>query len=156
MKIDDIDIQIIKNMQEDARISLRELGKKLNIPHTTVFTRVNKLVKNGVIKKFSAVLHPHELGFRIGYVVIDAPPSESKDIAESISKLAEARHIFRTFDGKIIVKAVVQNGTHQGLEQFLKKLNGHPMKVYPIDEVVKFDHTMHNDSLEEIKTKKSQ
>jgi len=155
MKIDSTDIQILKHLQDDARISLRELGKKLSIPHTTVFTRVNKLVKNGIIKKFSAVLHPHELGFRIGYVIIDAPPSESKSIAESIAKLNEAQHIFRTFDGKIIVKAVVQNGTHHGLERFLGKIGGHSqMRVYPIDEVIKFDHSIHQDTLEEIKTKK--
>lgn len=140
MKVDDIDLEIIDNLQEDGRMSFRALGKKLGVPHTTVFTRVQRLKRKGVIKRFSAILHPHDVG-QIGIIVIDAPPSESKEIAERISLFPETKHVFRTFDGKIIIKAVVSHHPEQkGLESFLTKLNGYPMTVYPVHDIIKYDH----------------
>jgi len=41
MKIDELDVEIIKYLQEDARMSFRQIGKNLGVPHTTVFTRLN-------------------------------------------------------------------------------------------------------------------
>jgi len=145
MKLDDLDLTILDHLQQDGRVSLRKLSQKLSIPHTTVFTRVERLKKQGVIKQFSAIVHPHETGGQLGVIIVEAPPSESKKVAEQISQLEEAKKVFRTFDGKIIVKAVVpQQEGHKGLEDFLTKLNGHRMQVYPIHEVIKFDHKIHD------------
>ncbi|HEX55223.1 MAG: hypothetical protein DRO94_04195 [Candidatus Altiarchaeales archaeon] len=146
MKIDNLDLNILKHLQNDARLSFRELGRKLNIPHTTVFTRAERLLRRGIIKRFSAILHPHDLGLQIGYIFIDAPPSQSKEIARRIAEFEEARHVFRTFDGKIIAKIVTARGYH-GLEEFLTKLNLDNVKTYPIHEVVKFDHSIPESSL---------
>ena len=155
MKIDELDLEIIKYLQEDARMSFREIGKKLGVPHTTIFTRAERLLDRGIIKKFSAILHPHELGLQIGYVIIDAPPSESKNIAKEIAKYEEARKIYRTFDGKILVNVIVPDHKyHQGMEEFLAKLNGYPMKAYPIYDIVKYENTLHAEILKELVVKK--
>jgi Lrp/AsnC family transcriptional regulator for asnA, asnC and gidA len=151
MKIDELDLEIIKFLQDDARMSFREIGKNLGVPHTTIFTRAERLLDKGIIKKFSAILHPHELGLHMGYVIIDAPPAESKDMAKKISGLDEARKIYRTFDGKILVNVIVpEQKYHQGMEEFLAKLNGCPMKAYPIYDIIKYEHTLHADALKEL------
>lgn len=148
MKIDNLDLEILKHLQEDARLSFRKLGKKLGVPHTTVFTRAERLVKRGVISRFAAILHPHELGLQIGFIVIDASPSESKKIAQRLAGFNEARKVFRTFDGKVIAKIVVPNHrTHEGFEEFLTRLNGFSFTAYPVHEVVKFDNSVHSDLL---------
>ncbi len=139
MKIDNLDLEIIKHLQNDARLSFRELGRKLEIPHTTIFTRAERLVKRGVIKKFSAILHPHDLGLKISMLLIHSNPTESKKIAQEISQHPEVRKVFRTIDGKIIAKAVVPDHGHGGLEEFLAKLEGYNFDVYPVHEVTKFD-----------------
>jgi len=147
-KIDELDLTILEHLQQDGRMSLRKLSKKLDIPHTTVFTRVERLKKKGIIKKFSAIIHPHEVGGQIGLIIVDAPPSESKKIAEDIAKHEEAKKVFRTFDGKIIIKAIVpKEEGHSGLEKFLAKLNGHNMNVYPIHDVLKYDHSIHREAI---------
>jgi len=157
VKIDELDIDIIKHLQQDARVSLRELGKRLNTPHTTVFTRVERLVLLGVIKKFSAILHPPELGLQIGIILVDAHPSHSKGIAGRLSEFEEVRNVFRTFDGKIIAEVVVSGG-HEGFEDFLTKASTSYtydicIRSYPIYEVVKFDNTISESGLEAIKKK---
>ncbi len=151
MKIDELDLEIIKYLQDDARMSFRKMGKMLGVPHTTIFTRAERLLSRGVIKKFSAVLHPHELGLQIGYVIIDAPPSESKEIARKVAELDEARKVYRTFDGKILINVIVpERKYHQGMEEFLAKLNGCQMKAYPIIDIVKYENTLHPEILKEL------
>lgn len=148
MKIDNLDLEIIKHLQEDARLSFRKLGKKLGIPHTTVFTRAERLVERGIINRFSAIIHPHEIGLQMGFIIIDALPSKSKNIAEKLASFNEARMVFRTFDGKIIAKVVVPNHrTHAGFEEFLAKLDGFPFTALPVHEVVKFESLVHSDLL---------
>ena len=144
MKIDNLDLKILKHLQEDARLSFRKLGKKLGVPHTTVFTRAERLVKRGVINRFAAILHPHELGLQMGFIIIDAPPSASKQIAQKLAGFNEARKVFRTFDGKVIAKIVVPNeGTHEGFEDFLTRLNEPSLTVYSVHDVAKFDNAIH-------------
>jgi DNA-binding Lrp family transcriptional regulator len=155
MKIDELDLEIIKYLQEDARMSFRQMGKNLGVPHTTIFTRAERLMKKGIIKKFAAILHPHEIGLQMGYVIVDAPPSESKEIAKKISKLDEARKIYRTFDGKILVNFVVpEKKQNQGIEEFLAKLESYQMKTYPIYDIIKYESTLHPESLKELLGKK--
>ncbi|HDH41245.1 MAG TPA: AsnC family transcriptional regulator [Candidatus Altiarchaeales archaeon] len=149
MKIDNLDLEIIKHLQQDARLSFRKLGRKLGVPHTTVFTRAERLLDRGVIKNFSAILHPHDLGLQIGFIFVDAPPSQSKEIAAKLSSFDEVRKVFRTFDGKIIAKVVVPRG-HHGFEEFLTKLDSFPINAYPVHEVVKFDHSIPESGLKSL------
>jgi DNA-binding Lrp family transcriptional regulator len=149
MKIDELDLNIIKHLQEDARLSFRELGQKLNIPHTTVFTRAERLVDKGVIKNFSAILHPQDLGLQIGYIIIEAPPAQSKDIANHIAHFEESRKVYRTFDGKIIAEVLVSD-EHKGLEEFLAKLNVPTVKVYAVHDIIKFDHKIPDSALNKL------
>ncbi len=150
MKIDNLDLEIIKHLQDDARLSFRELGRKLNIPHTTVFTRAERLVKRGVIKNFSAILHPQDLGLQLGFVFVNSPPSKSKDVASSLSDFDEVRKVFRTFDGKVIAKVVIPGDGHQSWENFLTKLNGFEMDVFPVHDVVKFESSIPGQTLKSL------
>jgi Lrp/AsnC family transcriptional regulator for asnA, asnC and gidA len=149
MKLDNLDLNIIKHLQEDARLSFRELGQKLGVPHTTVFTRAERLLERGVIKRFSAILHPHDLGLQMGYIIINVAPSQSRDIANHVASFEETRKVFRTFDGKIIAEVLVSE-KHKGLEKFLTKLNVSPADVYPVHDVVKFEHKIHDGALNKL------
>ena len=151
MDLDEIDREIIKNLKDDGRMSFRELGEKLGVPHTTIFTRVNKLMDGGVIKNFSAIVHPHEIGFGIGFVIIDSTPAQSKLVAKHIARFPEVRKVFRTLDGKVIVKAVFpENSENDEFERFLEKLGDYSVKIYPVQEVVKFDHGLDDHLIEQL------
>jgi len=108
-------------------------------------------MKKGIIKKFAAILYPHEIGLQMGYVIVEAPPSESKEIAKKIAKLDEARKVYRTFDGKILVNFVVpEKNKTKGIEEFLAKLEAYQMKTYPIYDIIKYESTLPQDSLKEL------
>jgi len=51
--IDNKDKQILSALQENSKISFRELAKSLGVPVTTIWRRVKNLEEKGVIKKFT-------------------------------------------------------------------------------------------------------
>jgi DNA-binding Lrp family transcriptional regulator len=145
MKLDSLDRELLKHLQNDARLSLRELGRMLNVPHTTVFTRVNRLVDRGIIKRFSAILHPHDMGLKLNFLFIDVPEGDSKELASKVAECAEVMKVFRTNKGNLIVKAISNDNGPTCLTSIMSKLEGYDVSIYPVDEVVKYDHKIHDD-----------
>jgi Lrp/AsnC family leucine-responsive transcriptional regulator len=64
-KMDEVDIKIMRILQEDSRVSLDDISSKLHISKSTVHYRVKKLVSSGVIKGFSAIIDPEKVGKEI-------------------------------------------------------------------------------------------
>lgn len=61
-KIDDIDSKILILLQENGRITVKELAQQLNLSTTPTFERVKKLEKAGIIDHYSAILNTDKLG----------------------------------------------------------------------------------------------
>jgi DNA-binding Lrp family transcriptional regulator len=54
--LDDTDLAILKLLQQNARITIKELSEKVHLSTTPVHERVRRLESNGVIKQYVAVL----------------------------------------------------------------------------------------------------
>jgi Lrp/AsnC family transcriptional regulator for asnA, asnC and gidA len=59
--LDELGRRIIEELQEDARQSFREIGRKLKVSEGTVRNRVKALVKSNMMK-ISAIPNPQQLG----------------------------------------------------------------------------------------------
>ena len=60
-KIDDLDIQIIKYLQQDARSSLKQLADDLHRKTSTIYHRLSRLKSNNVILGYSIIFNPEFL-----------------------------------------------------------------------------------------------
>ena len=60
--LDKTDIQILNILQENGRITVRELSQKVHLSPTPVFDRMRRLESSGVIKQYAAVLDAAKLG----------------------------------------------------------------------------------------------
>ena len=56
VKLDDTDVRILKIINDDVRISYRQISRDLGISVGTVHNRIDKMVKTGVISKFAPIL----------------------------------------------------------------------------------------------------
>ncbi|XCF05267.1 Lrp/AsnC family transcriptional regulator [Tamlana crocina] len=61
IKLDEIDLRILKLLQARSNLTTKELALKVNLSVTPVFERVKKLEKNGFIKGYIAVLDAEKL-----------------------------------------------------------------------------------------------
>lgn len=62
MVLDSVDLQILRALQENARLTTKELAAKVNLSTTPVFERLKRLEKSGFICKYVAVLDAEKLG----------------------------------------------------------------------------------------------
>ena len=60
--LDETDLQILKTLQRNAKLTTKELADAVHLTPTPVFERQKRLEKMGYIRKYVAVLDPEKLG----------------------------------------------------------------------------------------------
>jgi len=64
IEIDPIDYQILCLLAKNSRIPSIEIAKKINMTSTTIINRINKLVKLGIIQRYSITIDTNKLGYK--------------------------------------------------------------------------------------------
>ena len=59
--LDSTDLQILKTLQKNAKLTTKELADAVHLTPTPVFERQKRLERKGYIKKYVAVLDPDKL-----------------------------------------------------------------------------------------------
>ena len=145
--IDQKDAQLLKLLQENARLSNAELGERVGLSASTVFERVKKMQNQGVIKRYVAVVDPGAVGKPIAAFVrltVNAPPGESyasckRDFVAAC--LAEADvlecHVVAGEDCYVLK---VRVGDPAGLEALLERLRDQAAISSSISNIVLSTH----------------
>ena len=104
-ELDKTDLQILKILQENGRITVKDLALKVHLSPTPVFERVRRLESSGVIERYTTVLNAAKLGQ--GFIVFCSVKLRrmGKDIAndfvdrvKDIPEVAECYNISGEFD----------------------------------------------------------
>lgn len=105
--MDETDLAILRILQEDASLPFTEIARKLKISESTVRKRVEKLKREGVIKKFTIIVDPLKIGFNaIAIVGIDADPSKILDVAKRLCEMPETRYVATSTGDHMIIAEV--------------------------------------------------
>jgi len=59
--LDATDLQILRTLQKNAKLTTKELAEAVHLTPTPVFERLKRLERQGYIKKYVAVLDPDKL-----------------------------------------------------------------------------------------------
>ena len=96
-RVDDKDLQIIEILSSNARISLRDIKKKVNLSPSSIRNRMEHLVEIGVIKRYTVDIDYRKMGFDIQVLVqITAKPGTSRDLYARLSSYAQVSEVLRT------------------------------------------------------------
>jgi len=95
-KIDQTDRKIIGELTADGRVSLAELGRRVNLSSPAVAERVQRLERAGVITGYRAELNPRALGYPLTAIVrIKPAPGQLPRIPELAAEIAEVSECHR-------------------------------------------------------------
>jgi Lrp/AsnC family transcriptional regulator for asnA, asnC and gidA len=122
VKIDEIDLKILKELQDDARKSLKEIAEKVGVAEGTVYNRINKMKTMGVIKKFIPVLDYSMLGYDITAVV--GVSAEGGQLVEIEKEIAKDKNVTAVYDvtGEYDILIVAKFENRDKLNEFVKRL----------------------------------
>jgi len=120
-------MKIIRELQTDARKPVVKIARGIGANEATVRKRIEKLIKNGYIQRFTVVLDYHKLGRVIkSFVGLRVQPARLKEIVDHLSKHPDVQVLYRT-SGDIDIMVEVIFEKMEDLNAFLEselKLEG--------------------------------
>ena len=103
--LDEKDVQILRLLQADGRITNAELAKRVNLSPPSALQRVRALEKAGLIKGYVALLDPDRLGLKITALVMislslhqERPIETFRKAVQDIPEILECYHVSGEFD----------------------------------------------------------
>lgn len=119
--LDSTDFKILQALQKDARQTYTEIGRLLGIAHSTVYDRIKKLERHGIIKKYTAVVDAEKTGNKnvTAIMTVYTNPKESEKVAEELSKAPQVLEVYSSLSEelKIIAKVIAEN--QEDLHEFI-------------------------------------
>jgi len=121
--LDDIDKEILKILQENAKTSYRVIQDKLNISIGTIHNRIAKLEKNGIIEGYTLKLNNEKLGYKLTFLIrIQIDGKHTAEILDQISKIPEVCSVFHT-TGEQSAALICRFKEAENVHQFIRVLN---------------------------------
>ena len=93
-ELDDIDSRIIHSLVKNAKITLSQMSKEINVPDATISNRLKKLDKN-VIKQYTLKLDLDKFGLKVTAIIIIQTESEKhRSVELKLAKLEEVSEVY--------------------------------------------------------------
>ncbi len=119
--LDDLNKHILELLQLDARISFAELSRKLDAAEATVRFRVKRLVDEGVITRFAALLNPAKVGLGVsGAILLKIDPAHLEEACKQLTSFNETLYLFQS-TGEYDVVSVILARDMEHLNDLVKK-----------------------------------
>src|SRR5919201_983809 len=127
-RIDDLDVKILSELAKDASISVPKLSKKINVNASVVYSRVKRLVKRGLIKKFTIVINDEALGLNVKALTGINMDSKLRDnVLNELFKIPEVREVAEVtgrFDVLVTMNARSLDEMHQLISEKIGRVEG--------------------------------
>jgi len=128
--LDETDTRILVRLQQNAKLTIKELAEELNLTTSPVFERIKRLERDGIIERYVTLVNPEKVGRgQVVFCNVQMPVYTTGNIAlfekivQDISQVLECYHLAGTVDYqlKILVKDIKE------YDAFLKQLAAIPV-----------------------------
>ncbi len=127
-KVDDIDMKILSELSKDASISVPKLSKKINVNPSVAYSRIKRLAKRQLIRKFTIEVNDDVLGYNVSALVgLNIDSKYREQILEDMLRLDDIREIYEVtgrFDLIVKVKARSLDELHETVSARMGRING--------------------------------
>lgn len=122
VRLDEIDLNILKLLAQDAKLSFNEMGETVGLTAPAVHGRVRKMEKAGVIKRYGVELDYARIGLPVtAFVRIRTGRMGTKEAGELFSVFPEIEECHSVAgDDDLLLKT--RTSTPMELQQLLDKL----------------------------------
>lgn len=93
IELDEINIELLDLLQNEGRMSYRELGERVGLSAPAVTERIHRLEEQGVIKGYRAVVDYERLGFPLLCVIRLNARRGVDDVIETMPEVIESNRV---------------------------------------------------------------
>lgn len=129
MFMDQLDIRILRVIQQEARTPQADLGRKVGLSTSSVNERLRKLNQQGIIDRYAAILEPGRLGLGLCafiQVLLERPADEA-DFLTRVRKsprVLECHHVSGGYSYLLKVRTRDTAGLERVLNEVVKSGSG--------------------------------
>jgi len=131
MELDRTDVEILRSLQEDARLSFRDIARRVGVSVPTVSARIATLEQLGILAGYRAAVDPDRLGQVSVMLVLKCQPPKTDQVGESLSAMPEVRWAARTRGSRILAEAVLPRQ---------ELVDGLLERVESVDGILDYEH----------------
>ncbi|HEY3607247.1 MAG TPA: Lrp/AsnC family transcriptional regulator [Pseudonocardiaceae bacterium] len=92
--MDDIDHAILAELAADGRLAVRAMAERLHISRTNAYTRLERLLSEGVITGFGAKIDPRRAGLGTSaYIMITVEQTSWRAMAAELREIPYVEHV---------------------------------------------------------------
>ena len=113
-KLDNYDMKILGILTIDCRTPDRQIGKKVGLSGVAVKSRINKMIKSGIIQNFTIKVEPPSLGYGVIYMII--PSDNESGIIKKIKLVGEPFFVVPCLGDITACAIVVEKDLEQKIE----------------------------------------
>ncbi len=123
--IDDIDLNILRILQENCRIPLEEIAKKIGVSKSTVHYRLKKLESEGVIQGYYAKIDPGKMEknyLTATFVKVKYGPGYHEDVGRKLAQIEgvwAVYYMFGDYDFLVLTRSTNRKDYLRKLERFM-------------------------------------
>ena len=108
-RLDDVDRALLAVLEEDGRVSVNELARRAGVSRATAYARFDRLVRDGVIDRFTIDVAPATLGLDVtALVLLNVDQGAWPTVREKLANLPGTEYLALTsggFDFALLVRA---------------------------------------------------
>jgi len=133
ISLDSLDWNILQALQENAKQTYTEIGRRFGVAHSTVYDRIKKMEENGAIKKYTTVVDLKKVGVKYitAIMTVFTDPKESENVARKLSESREALEVSTSLSEELSIIAKVVAKDQDKLHSFIAQ------KVAPLPGVLR-------------------
>lgn len=122
MDLDETDMNILKVLTSNARLSSRKIAEKCDVSVGTVLSHTKKMEEEGIIHGYSALLDDEKLGYELT-VVSEITVSKGR-LLEMENEIARLPHVCCVYDVTGLIDAIIiaKFKSRDELSKFTKRL----------------------------------
>ena len=121
--LDEVNLRLLRELQQDPRLTMVELGRRIGMSSPAVTERVRRMEEAGIILGYRIEINPAALGLPISaYVRVRPNPGQLPKIAELAEQISEVIECHRvTGEDCFILKVLIpsMDQLDQLLDRFL-------------------------------------
>lgn len=136
IQLDDLDVKILRLLEEDARRSSREIAEKLEVATGTVYNRVKRLTDQGIIKGYIPIIDASKVGFELTALIL--LQADGKYLVDVESEIAKVDGVSCVYDitGDFDAAVIARFRDRASLNGFIKSLLAIPHIKRTVTNVV--------------------
>ncbi len=138
--LDAIDLKILQILQEDGRQSLAALGKAVDLTGPSVYARLQRMEREGVIRGYTALLNPERLGQGlVAFIRVTTHASADENQIFEQFVVGEPQILeCHDIDGEDSYMLKVRTSSPQALRELLSRIRGVPSVTRTLTSIALF------------------